>query len=111
MGIRNRIVNRTDVGQLAEGVDSTRRHLEQVAGQLAEVARRIAGPERLPGRLSASTAEERLDLANACISLELALQDAQKWARKVAEGAGGWRAGDGGGSAATGRPEDVTRGW
>jgi hypothetical protein len=85
MGIRHHTASRTDARQLAEGVDSTRRHLDEVIAQLSETRQQIAGPDRLPQLLTPATVDERLDLANACISLELALQDAQKWARKVAK--------------------------
>ena len=85
MGIRHNTASRADVRHLSEGVDATRRQLDQVAAQLAETSRHVAGPERLTHLLSSATLDERLDLANACISLGLALQDAQKWARKVSE--------------------------
>ena len=96
MGIRHHTSSRTDVRQLAEGVDATRRQLDQIIAQLTETRRQIAGPDRLPQLLSTATTDERLDLANACISLGLALQDAQKWARRVAELTEGWRADTGG---------------
>ena len=85
MGIRHNTAYRADARQLSEGVDATRHQLDQVIEQLTETRRRIAGPDRLPQLLSTATLDERLDLANACISLGLALQDAQKWARKVGE--------------------------
>ena len=85
MGIRHNTASRADVQHLSEGVDATRRQLDQVAVQLAETSRHIASPDRLTQLLSSATLDERLDLANACISLGLALQDAQKWARKVSE--------------------------
>ncbi len=77
--------DRTDVHGLSEVVGRVRRHIEQAIEELARIRERIPDPSQIREAFAPAPLDERRDLSNSCVSLELALEDTKKWARRLAD--------------------------
>src|SRR4051812_530177 len=83
MGIKL-TTHRGDLHQLSEEVGRARRHIDQTIEELTRVRDRIPGPREVEQAFAAAAPGERTDVCNACLSLELSLAEARKWAAQLA---------------------------
>ena len=74
-----------DAQHLSEELDRVRHGIDRAMEELARVKEYLPDPARLRALFSPAAPDERRDLSNSCISLELALQDTRTWARRLAD--------------------------
>src|SRR4051812_22957562 len=74
-----------DAQHLSEEVDRVRNGIDRAMAELARVKAFLPDPATLRALFSPAAPDERRDLSNSCISLELALEDTRTWARRLAD--------------------------
>ena len=84
-----------DVQRLTQEVDRARRQIDRIIAELADARDRIPDPDEIRRSLSPAPPDQRRDLANSCIALQLALGDTSRWAHEVAERTQAWHASPG----------------
>ena len=80
-----------DVQRLTQEVGRVKRHIDQVMAELAEARERIPDTDQIGQSLHPAPPDQRRDLANSCIALQLALHDTSRWAHEVAERTQAWQ--------------------
>lgn len=84
MGIKHH-TDRGDVRELSHELDWLRHRIEETMGELDEARRHIPDADEAEHALAPAPPDARRDLHDSCISLDLALRDAQRWARRIRE--------------------------
>jgi hypothetical protein len=74
-----------DAQHLSEELDRVRHCIDRAMEELARVKEFLPDPARLRALLTPAAPDDRRDLSNSCISLELALEDTRTWARRLAD--------------------------